>query len=236
MKTKNTKTMKSAIITPRENAIKVILIILLFVVLMLKSMLGNAQRQIGLEAQFGVQSFSIESNIETINGMNVLQEGGTLGVVYGGNAFRTHLQLAGFYYSAASVKRTVDQFRTGFYTTIHPVALMTGNVVKVSPYVVTGASYTDLRFFGHYLNNADAKVNYSTTQEPYIGSIKRINGRVGLGLEWNKHIGKNFIQVFGEGVYAAPLVENANREVLKGTSATEMISFHVGVRAGLLKR
>ena len=228
--------MKTTVITPKENLIKITILAILFITLLLKSTFVDAQRQMGLEAQFGVQSFDISSDIEAINGMSVAQEGGSLGLVYGGNVFRTHLQFAGFYYSSASVKRTVDQFRAGFYTTFHPVELVTGHAVKVSPYTITGASYTDLRFFGHYLDAPEAKVNYSTGNEPYIGSVKKINARVGLGLEWNKRIESSFIQVYGEVVYGAPLDQSTNRTVLANTTSSSTMAVQVGVRAGIVKR
>src|SRR5690606_38985369 len=116
--------------------------------------------------------------------LNVTQEGGSIGVVYGNEAVRTHVQLLGLYYSSSGVSRTVDQVTSGVNVNFYPLQLVTGRSLAFSPYILTGASYNNVRFLGHYLNNPDEPVNYSTTREPYLGSVKGINAKAGIGLEW----------------------------------------------------
>ena len=222
-----------------DNIIRGLMIAALFIVLLTVSLVSEAQTVnefIGLETAFGTRSFSIKSNIPQIDGMDVMQEGGNLGFVYGNSVIRTHVTLLGFYYSASCVKRTIDQFTSGASFSVHPLRLIAGRSTAFSPYLVSGAFYNNVRFFGRYLdNNPDQKINYSTTREPYMGSVKGVTASLGAGLEYNKIIENGFIQVFGEANYGMPVANHANKAAFENTTVSETVSVQLGVRFGIIR-
>lgn len=225
----------------KENGIKALFILVLFAGLVLKSCMVTAQsfkpaKYLGFEGTFGVRSFTLSSDIAQLDQLNVVQEGGNAGIVYGVAGLRGKLRLAGFYYSSAQTSRTINGFETEGLVNFYPLELgkyTSGS--KVQPYILGGATYNNIKFFGHYLNENDKPINYSDPREPKLGAISVVNLSVGAGMEWKLVDDYNFVHLFGELKYGIPVVQNASNAAFANTTVAKYMAVNVGVAFGMFR-
>ena len=62
-----------------------------------QGMRNSSYRYIGFEANFGVKSSQISSDLPAINNMKLAEEGGSIGLVMGNQVVKGRMQVAGFY-------------------------------------------------------------------------------------------------------------------------------------------
>src|SRR5688572_21904296 len=156
----------------------------LIIVVCLNATLAQAQglrnsnyRYVGFEANLGVKSNKITSDIAALNNMSVIKEGGSLGFVFGNQIVKTRVQAVGFYYSNSSVKQTVNSVESAVLINVYPIKLINKSKQAINPYFSGGVDYSTMKFFGYY-NNPDAKINYSASSAPYVGKIVSTRGTV----------------------------------------------------------
>lgn len=212
----------------------------LFVMLCLTSPLAKAQelrnsdyRYFGFEANFGVKSTKISSDIAAINNMGVMKEGGSLGLVIGNQIVKARLQVAGFYYSNCNVKHAVNLVESALLLNLYPLKFINKSRQALNPYVSSGIDFNSRKFFGHY-TTSDSKVNYSGSAAPYIGKINSTRGIVGGGIEWRLPQMRDFVHLFAEARYSWTMNQDAD-ELLKNTKATDATSITIGVSFGFLR-
>ncbi len=192
-------------------------------------------KYMGFEASFGVRSFEIKSSIPQLNSMPVVQEGGSLGVLFGNDFLRAKVRVAGFYYSSASVPRTVDLFESEGFVNFYPLNYIRSGENALDVYLIAGISMDNIKFYGHYLTAEGEKVNYSTSSEPYLGKISQLNATGGLGLEYKLPTQAGFIHLFGEAKYGSPFQSGTDSESFKNTSIRNFTSISVGVSFGVTR-
>src|SRR5688572_1361302 len=78
--------------------------------------------ELGLEVTFGIKSFSLSSDINAIDNLKVLAEGGTLGVTIGSGILKGKVR-QGYYYSASNVGKTIDYVRSAGVINFYPLDL-----------------------------------------------------------------------------------------------------------------
>ncbi len=221
------------------NQYKLLFLIILFLILSVKTSVTNAQilnpSMKGLTASFGTRSFSLTSDIEEINNMNVLEEGGSIGFIIGNELFVARVYGAGFYYSAARTPRTVNLFQMELLTNYYVLRNLGLVNSTVQPYLVSGLSQDFIKFHGNYLNNPEGRpVNNSVSEEPLLGRILQTRATVGLGLEWNIEYEGSFIKLFAETRYGTTLSSRAD-SAFRNTQIKNGSSINVGVSFGILK-
>lgn len=222
----------------KEKGINAAMIVLLFLGTGIYSCSVQAQsftpfKYMGFEGTFGVRSFKINSSIPQLNQMPVLQEGGSLGLTFGNDLLRAKIRAAGFYYSASSVPRTVDLFETEVLANFYPLQYIRKNKNALDIYLIAGVSLDNIKFYGHYLAVDPEKINYSNPNEPYLGKLSQINATGGIGLEYQLPIQYDFVHLFAEVKYSAPLQSVADNEPFENTSVRNFNSITVGVSFGL---
>ncbi|HYG03444.1 MAG TPA: hypothetical protein VD927_13425 [Chryseosolibacter sp.] len=186
---------------------------------------------VGFEAILGVKTFRLKSNIEKINNMWVGEEGGTLGVVVGNDNVRLRLQAAGFYYSSASVKHTTNYSESAAIINAYPLEILNGKKTRVlNVYVSGGIAYSTIKFHGHYLNNDAKKINYSSSQAPYLGKSRVTSGVLGAGISL-KVPNTKFCRVFSEFQIAMPIATNADAP-FANTSISKITTVNLGICFG----
>lgn len=190
-------------------------------------------RYAGFEANFGVKSAKISSNIPQIHGMDVKQEGGSLGFVVGNVWLKTRLQVAGFYYSNSSVPQTVNLLESALVVNIYPINLITRQFCALNPYVGFGGDYSSYKFFGYYAQD-NVQYNYSSSSAPYVGRTMITRGGVAAGLEWRLNRESDFIHIFGEYRCSVNAARDADAP-FENTKIGNGGTVNLGVSFGFLK-
>src|SRR5688572_4773442 len=228
-----------AALTPSQLLqIKGAITFILIIVLVIQSQIVTAQllknmQFKGIDVSFGTRSFELQSDITEISSLEVMQDGGQLGVIFGNDVIRTKIGLAGFYYSSNSVCYQVDLFQSDIAFNVYPLMMISGAYTKVQPYLTGGAAYDKTKFFGHYLNPDKTTINYSTSKVPFLGSVNQLRGSFGAGIEY--HLldnGRDFIHFFTEIKYGKALAGKTSFAAFENTSISDQLLVNVGVRFG----
>lgn len=210
-------------------------LILLFAILTIntsQAQINNAERHhIGVAVSFGNKATKISSDLAHIHQLNLLQEGGSVGLLWGNKAMETKLAL-GFYYSASRVDHTIDLINVESSVNFYPLSALTGRKHKLEPYFTSGLSANNYKFYGFYTAAEPGKPNYSVSEEPYLGSVATYYGSVGTGLEFNLLRQNDFVKIFTEVNYSSPLIQKSS-DPFKNTHLSNQLCVSLGLSVGL---
>lgn len=187
--------------------------------------------QIGFEGSFGIKSFDISSNIAKIDGLDVLEEGGTIGVVAGNGIARLRLK-QGFYYSSATVAQTVDEIRSSLGANIYPLQPFSKNA-KLAPYITMSMERNLFKMYGFYGNEGTASTtNYSVSEAPFLGKISTVQASVGAGLEYQVKTPGHYVNFFGEVRYGKNIRTITSNPFFNETSVSGQMAVSLGISYG----
>jgi hypothetical protein len=242
----NHQTQKAMKTRMNENVVKGVLIFCIFMVLALKSCTSLAQEfptkhtivYYGFDASFGVRLFTLHSDLDKINGMNVQEEGGCMGLVIGNKIWQTKLR-QGFFYSAANVPYTTDLVETELNLNINPLQIIKSRFRSFEPYITTGVERNAIKLYGSYVkidraHDAAGLVNANT--EPYLGQIVITRVGVGGGLQYRVPYHRSFLRLFAEARYGYALANNTSSTWFKYTTVSSQAAISVGVSFGYLHK
>lgn len=186
--------------------------------------------QLGFEGSFGVKSFTISSNIDKINGLNVIEEGATVGVVAGSKIARLRIR-QGYYYSSSSVTQTVDEVRSSIGLNLYPIQFFTDKA-KLMPYVTMSVERNLFKMNGFYGNDASTVRNHSVSEAPYLGKISTLQATLGAGLEYRIVTPGHFVSFFGEARYGKNIRTNSSTALFSQTSLSGQMAVNIGISYG----
>lgn len=186
----------------------------------------------GLEGSFGFRKYTINSSINELNQLPVNQEGGRIGLVVGNRIIQTNIELLGYYYSTGNMKGTIDLYENGATFNFYPLALLLDKEIRVAPYLVGGCTYERIKFSGHYLTKDSAPINYSTSKDPFLGSVNQLSTYVGAGVEFKIIHQYDFVHMFSEVKYGVNSSSNTKYNEFKSTSLGSQTLINIGVRFG----
>jgi hypothetical protein len=186
----------------------------------------------GFDVCLAVHSTTVKSTIEKIDGMQLVTEGGSAGIVYGTEVLRSNL-MAGFYYSAASVKQTIDQVKFGKSVSFYPIALIKKRVQPLEVYLVSGITYEQLKFAGEYLGGE--KTANVAVNDVYFGKIHSWNINYGAGIEYKFFDNKDFLHLYADVRQSSSVSSDASMAALSETAPGKQLVVRIGVRFGLVK-
>lgn len=216
---------------------QMIALVILFLTMIVQSWTANAQflsriPYKGLDVSFGTRAFELESDIPELSNLAVLQDGGQVGVLLGTDVVRAKAGVAGFFYSANKVGRTVDLFQSDAVINFYPL-MMAKNYTRIHPYLSGGVVYDKIKYFGQYLNPDKGSINYSTSKEPYLGNTRQLRGAIGGGVEFNVlNNGRDFVHLYTELKYSTTLTQSASHEIFNNTVSSGQLLINVGIRFG----
>ena len=220
-------------ITRKQNLLMTLIILFNFLAIYSCSTQAQSFKEhtyIGLEASFGSRSFEVTSAIAKINHMKAIHGGGSLGFVFGNEALRSRVTVAGVYYSDGNTPYTQQLFEANALTNFYPLELTpTLNKARLQPYITTGLGMTNTRFYGSYLENQVVKSGY----EQFLGKVSLINAKGGLGVEYQLINNIDFVHVFAEVQYGCPLIYNASNKTFSNTRFSNFTSVNLGVSFGM---
>lgn len=186
----------------------------------------------GYEVSMGIRSFTLQSDIAAINGMQVQQTGASVGVNLSNQIGKVRAT-ASLFYSDASVAHTVDGAEIGLSGNLYLLRLAKVNFHAFEPYLVATTGYQRSKFFGAYLPG-DAVPNYSVAEFPALGQISRVKAGVGMGVEWQlRNDTQHFIHLFSEVVMSTSLATAGSNVAFAKTSVVNPLRFTVGLSFGL---
>jgi len=217
----------------RENGCKAIVLSLFYLALSVYTLVAEAQTSemqgnySGAAVSFQTRVFTLSSNIEALDGLRVIQEGGQAGFYFGNSTVRTHIGLIGLLYSSMQVPHTINVFEVDGGVNYY---FLRGRTIE--PYLTGGVVMDNLRFRGHYLNSE--QVNMSEP-EPYLGSITVVDATVGGGIEVALLNSLQFVHLFTEVKYGMKIFESASNVALENTTVSDQLMVGLGLRFGILK-
>jgi hypothetical protein len=190
------------------------------------------EQHVGFKTSFGVNTFKLLSDVEEINDIHAQFNGGSIGFFKGNEVLRGAINLAGFYYSADNVARTIDLIYSDATLSFFPLALSRSRS-RIQPYVSSGISLSRLKFFGHYLHHDPSQpVNYSAP-EPYLGKHKNWSALASVGIEYRSPA-HDFLTFFVEASVAKAFLSDADQP-FQNTSISTPAAIHIGVAFGTNK-
>lgn len=192
----------------------------------------NAERNhVGIAVAFGTKSAKIASNFSAINGMNLIEEGGSVGVLWGNKVMETKFS-AGFYYSSSRVPHTVDLVNLESSVNFYPLSAIAGRKHLIEPYFTAGLAANNYKFYGFYSGTTEGPRNYSVSLEPYLGNVVNYYGSVGTGFEVNLVKQNNFVKLFSEINYNSALIQKSSA-LFANSRVSNQLSVSIGLSFGL---
>jgi len=224
-----------------DNLIKGIFFIILFIVLMLQSIFGNAQNfpldsqkpYKGMVVGFGTRSSAISSDIEKIHQTSMLQTGGHVGLIFGNNIVRSKIGLLGYYSSTGINTGTTDLYESNVSLNFYPLSWISGQSMMIEPYLTGGVDYDQFKFYGYYLNQEPGETNYSKVEAPYLGKIKQLNATVGVGIEVKLEDRYDFVHLFSEVKYGMQLSAQTSNTAFVNTGINNQMQVVLGISVGI---
>lgn len=218
------------------NSLSIIILVVLTTSSTLPSF-GQSNRSpvyFGYEVAYSIRSYQINSNIEKIDGLQVIQEGVTLGAKWG--TARTSVRgFAGLYYSSDAVPHSIDLIEAGFTGSYYLLRNKRAKFHTFEPYALFTMRYQQARFFGNYLN-AEGESNMSTSEEKKLGCVGWISPAIGAGVEFQlENENRQFIHFFLEGKAGMPLKHFSSCDNFSKTNVETPYSFTLGVSFGKFK-
>ncbi|NBW34468.1 MAG: hypothetical protein EBR30_05505 [Cytophagia bacterium] len=188
------------------------------------------KNHIGFTSSFGVRSSTLSSNYAAIDGMQVLEEGGSAGLLWGSRSFETKLAI-GYYYSAARVKHTIDLVELEATSHFYPIRAFKKSSTRVNPYITTGINKNNYKLYGFYTQEKNTATNYSVSREPYIGKVDVYNASLGAGVAISLMNDYDFVKVFAATQYNKPFSTSSSADFHQTTISGQW-SFNLGVSFG----
>jgi hypothetical protein len=192
------------------------------------------ENNIGFEGSFGIKTFSLTSNIAEINGLTVIEEGGTIGVIAGVNALRLKIR-QGYYYSSSAVVQTVDEVRSAMIINLYPLHVFGKSRSRIQPYFTGGLERNILKMYGTYGSETSKPRNYSMSEAPYLGKISSAIASIGAGIEYKVSHPKHFVNFFAEGKYGMQLSTGSASEMFNNTTTSDQVVINIGIGFGYNK-
>ena len=185
----------------------------------------------GFAASLGTRSSVLTSNYSAINNMELQQQGGGIGILWGGKAFQTRLS-GGYYTSTDKVAHTTDLVQADLSANLYPLYIILKRSFIIEPYFTAGIGKNYYKLYGFYTNEqSNMNNNYSVTLEPYLGNLNAYNAVVGAGIEINLLDEYEFCKLFVDAKYNSPISEKSS-SVFSQTSASAQLNINVGIVFG----
>lgn len=253
----------------RENGIKGMIILAMFIVLSLKSCMLRAQSSremldrkiylrvqawedsvkkvkphhkpvyLGGELSLAFPQSDLKSKISQLNGLRMSYIGTNLAGVMG-NAIGKLKAQVGAYYSEPSVPYTMSMLQGGVSASVYPLRLKNRTYHRFEPYVQTGISYQQTKYFGTYLLSDQSAqptpYNYSTTEQPLLGKTGYTQLNMAAGVEYQLETNNDvFIHLFAEVGYGTGINSTASNRNFTGTTVANPMWVSLGISFGIIK-
>ena len=188
----------------------------------------------GFDSSFGMRAFSLTSDLGVLNNLDVVQEGGSLGGVFGNNFFLVKVR-GGLYYSNGKTPNAIDITELETMVNFYPINLLKPYHQHIMDfYLALGTSMDIVSFYGNYIDGSKPQ-NYSAVKQPYLGKMSLMNVTAGAGIEFRMRGKRDFGHFFAEVKQGIPLYSSTKSEAFKNTSIRSITFVNIGVSYGFRK-
>lgn len=178
----------------------------------------------GLEGSLGAKSFGLTSDLPQLDGVGLMQAGGSLGLVVGLSEVQLRPRV-GFYYG--NTGETHSQWiDTGIDLQLYPRQLIRKQGKRFQPYIVSGFSRGTVKLDGMYSGEQTAP----TPAKLIVTSLA-----AGAGFEFRFPQALDFICFFSQLKYQVPLNYEATTSELNHTKITQAMTLNVGISFGAIR-
>lgn len=184
----------------------------------------------GYGVSFGTRSTNLSSDYGHINAVNAVNAGGSAGIVWGVKCLETKL-MAGYYHPSGAGSHSIELIDIETDVNFHFLHPLMKRYTAISPYLTVGANRTNYKMYGFYAGKQDAVINYSVSQQPYLGNITSMRATAGLGVAISLSDRFDFVKLFAESKYGLPISSNASAD-FKNTQVSDLLSFNFGISFG----
>jgi len=190
---------------------------------------------VGFDVSLGAPHYRINSNIEALNNLSVNYFGGMVGGVLA-NPMGKIKSGIGMYYSGDNVPHTFVLLAANLSVNLYLLRIKEVKYHTLEPYIFAGVSEMKNKCYGHYLPDPSAKINYSSSDEPYFGSVMSTHLLAGTGVEYQaENDTKNFIHLYAEISYGNNVRTRATRDALADSAIPNSLWITVGMSFGKFK-
>lgn len=217
-----------------DNLLKALLFAVICLVLLFQSFFADAQVRKGFNVAFGSHHSIIDSDIEEINTKQLLQLGGSVGFLYGNSKVTSHVT-GGYFSSLQNTPGTLDRYALAARVKVFPLSWLSQRSRVLNPYLTTGISYDNLRFYGYYINREPGVTNWSQAEAPYLGSINQVNAGVGAGLSVALYEEFDFVRLYSEVWYGNNLSARSSDPAFSHTTLKNQMQINLGLTFGVVR-
>jgi hypothetical protein len=189
----------------------------------------------GLDVSIGAPQYRINSNIDVLNNLPVNYLGGMAGGVLA-NPIGKIKGGIGIYYSGDHVPYTFDLLAANLSVNFYLLRIRNMRYHALEPYVLAGISQMKNKFFGYYLADPSTKINRSSFEEPYIGSVLSTHLLVGTGVEYQlENDNGSFMHWYVEVTYGSNLHTGVTSDALSDSVVPASVCVKLGMSFGKYK-
>ena len=190
---------------------------------------------VGLEVSMGAPRYRINSNIEDLHNLSVNYFGGMVGGVLA-NPIGKIKSGIGIYYSGDNVPYTFDLLAANLSVNLYLLRIKEVKYHTLEPYIFAGVSQMKNKLYGYYLSDPSAKINRSSSEEPYYGSVMSTHLLIGTGVEYQLECDtRNFIHLYAEISYGNNVRTSVTRDALSDSAIPNSLWITLGVSFGKFK-
>lgn len=190
---------------------------------------------LGLDISFGIPRYQLKSNIAVLNNLPVNSFGGMAGGVLANPVGKIKSGI-GIYYSGDNVPYTFDVMTANLSVNLYILRIQEVRYHTWEPYIFGGISQMKNRFYGYYLADPAMKINRSSAEPPYIGSVLCTHLLTGAGVEYQlESDNREFIHLYAEISFGSNLRTNATTEALSHSTVPGSLWITIGMSFGKFK-
>lgn len=190
---------------------------------------------LGFDVSMGAPQYRINSNIDILNKLSVNYFGGMVGGVLA-NPIGKIKGGIGMYYSGDNVPHTFDLVAANLSVNLYLLRIKEVQYHTLEPYIFAGVSQMKNKLYGYYLSDPSAKINYSSSEEPYYGSVMTTHMLIGTGVEYQLECDtRNFIHLYAEISYGTTARTSVTRDALSASTIPNSLWITVGMSFGKFK-
>jgi hypothetical protein len=217
------------------NGFTTILFMALFKCCSLSAQTADAPKPLylGYEISLGTSPYTLKSDIPQLTNLRVSNLGGTVGTVLANQRYKLKANM-GMYYSDNSVPYTFDLWTGTMSTNIYLLRLQEVKYRTLEPYIVSGASIKQIKFYGNYLDYTQQ--NFSVSEEQLLAKEVSTQFIIGLGTEFQlESDDAQFIHFFAEMSLGLPVMIRSSRAAFDNTRPAYPLCISVGLSFGEIK-
>jgi hypothetical protein len=185
------------------------------------------------EASLGVQSFQLNSNINSLNQSRVDQYGGSIGLNFGNELWQAKIKPFGYYNSSSNSLTTVKLIESSAHINFYPLSALLSKPSRLpNLYLTGGIARAKIKINGSFLQN-EQTVECTYLDNSFTGNILSWNLLGGVGMEYKILLNQTSINLFTEIKKGLSAGSSSDKDLFKNTSINNFTMVNIGFSIGI---